>query len=76
MQTQSTNECHCKSCNALLAKRDRDGLTIRRGGMQVVVPGECTVTCYRDSCRAVNILSSREPTPTVLTAQTPGTITA
>ena len=36
MKTQSTTatDCRCKACGALLAKRDRDGLTIRRGDMQ------------------------------------------
>ena len=60
-----TNDCRCKACGALLAKLDRDGLTIRRGDMQVVVSGDSTVavTCYRDRCRALNVLSSRKPTP-------------
>ena len=44
MKTQSTtNDCRCKACGALLAKLDRDGLTIRRGDMQVVVSGDSTV---------------------------------
>ena len=45
MKTQSTTatDCRCKACGALLAKRDRDGLTIRRGDMQVVVSGDSTV---------------------------------
>ena len=67
MKTQSTTatDCRCKACGALLAKRDRDGLTIRRGDMQVVVTGDSTVavTCYRDRCRTLNVLSSRKPTP-------------
>ena len=49
MKTQSTtSDCRCKACGALLAKLDRDGLTIRRGDMQVVVSGDSTVavTCY------------------------------
>ena len=65
MKTQSTTtECRCKACGALLAKLDRDGLTIRRGDMQVVVSGESTVavTCYRARCRTLNVLSSRKPT--------------
>lgn len=59
-----TTDCRCKACGALLAKLDRDGLTIRRGDMQVVVTGESTVavTCYRDRCRTLNVLSSRKPT--------------
>lgn len=66
MKTHSlTTDCRCKGCGALLAKLDRDGLTIRRGDMQVVVSGDSTVavTCYRDRCRALNVLSSRKPTP-------------
>ena len=67
MKTQSTTatDCRCKACGALLAKRDRDGLTIRRGDMQVVVSGDSTVavTCYRDRCRTLNVLSSRKPPP-------------
>ena len=33
MRTTSTNttDCRCKNCQALLAKHDRDGLSIRRG---------------------------------------------
>ena len=56
-------DCRCKACGALLAKLDRDGLTIRRGDMQVVVSGDGTVavTCYRDRCRTLNVLSSRRP---------------
>ena len=62
-----TTDCRCKACGALLAKRDRDGLTIRRGDMQVVVSGDSTVavTCYRDRCRTLNVLSSRNPTPSM-----------
>jgi phage FluMu protein Com len=67
MKTQSTTatDCRCKACGALLAKRDRDGLTIRRGDMQVVVSGDSTVavTCYRDRCRTLNVLASRTPMP-------------
>ena len=67
MKTQSTTatDCRCKACGALLAKRDRDGLTIRRGDMQVVVSDDSTVavTCYRDRCRTLNVLSSRTPMP-------------
>jgi len=60
-----TTNCRCKACGALLAKLDRDGITIRRGDMQVVVSGDSTVavTCYRDRCRTLNVLSSRKPTP-------------
>ncbi len=59
-------ECRCKACGALLAKRDLDGLTIRRGDMQFVITGDSIVaiTCYRDRCRTLNVLSARPPTPT------------
>lgn len=62
-QSTSTTDCRCKACGALLAKRDRDGLSIRRGEMQVVVNGDSAVavTCYR--CKALNVLVSRTPTP-------------
>ena len=62
----TTRRCHCKTCDALLAKLERDGLTIRRGSMQITVTGNSTVavTCYR--CRALNVLASpRTPTPTL-----------
>ena len=61
-----TTDCRCKACGALLAKLDRDGLTIRRGDMQVVVSGDSTVavTCYRDRCRTLNVLASHARTPT------------
>ena len=41
MRTTSTNttDCRCKNCQALLAKHDRDGLSIRRGDMQTTVTG-------------------------------------
>lgn len=56
----------CSSCCALLAKRDRGDLTIRRGDMQATVTGRdftVSVTCYR--CRARNVLAlRREPPPT------------
>lgn len=32
-------ELRCKQCNALLAKNDRDGLSIRRGELQATVTG-------------------------------------
>jgi hypothetical protein len=65
MKTQSTtSDCRCKACGALLAKLDRDGLTIRRGDMQVVVSGDTVaVTFYRDRCRTLNVLASRTPMP-------------
>jgi phage FluMu protein Com len=68
MRTTSTNttDCRCKNCQALLAKHDRDGLSIRRGDMQTTVTGAdftVAVTCYR--CKTLNVLASpRKPTPT------------
>jgi len=66
MRIASTTDCRCKNCQALLAKHDRDGLTIRRGDMQTTVTGAdftVAVTCYR--CKTLNILlSPRTPTPT------------
>ena len=68
MRTTSTNttDCRCKNCQALLAKHDRDGLSIRRGDMQTTVTGvdfTVAVTCYRDRCRTLNVLASRTPMP-------------
>jgi len=56
MRTTST-ECRCKSCGALLAKRDRDGVSIRRGELQATITGDFTVsvTCYR--CRTLNVVT-------------------
>jgi hypothetical protein len=53
----------CENCQALLAKLDDDGLTIRRGQMQFTITGESTVavTCYRDCCHTLNVLASRSP---------------
>lgn len=69
-----TTDCRCKACGALLAKLDRDGLTIRRGDMQVVVTGDSTVavTCYRDRCRTLNVLSSHKPTTPSPASALPG----
>jgi len=68
--TSTTTDCRCKNCQALLAKHDRDGLTIRRGEMQTTVTGAdftVAVTCYR--CKTLNVLaSSRTPTPTPTSA--------
>lgn len=74
MRTLSTTtDCRCKGCGALLAKRDRDGLTIRRGDMQTTVTGAdftVSVSCYR--CRALNVLTSRrEPPPTATHVRVP-----
>lgn len=66
MRLQSTTESRCKSCSALLAKHDRDGLSIRRGDMQTTVTGTdftVSVICYR--CKTLNVLASpRTSTPT------------
>jgi phage FluMu protein Com len=65
MRSTST-EFRCKHCQALLAKQDRDGLSIRRGDMQTTVTGTdftVAVTCYR--CKTLNVATSpRKPTPT------------
>lgn len=63
MKIRSTTDCRCKACGTLLAKRDGDGVTIRRGDMQVVITGDSTiaVTCYR--CRALNMLASPPAPP-------------
>ncbi|GAB4215632.1 MAG: hypothetical protein OHK0013_41400 [Sandaracinaceae bacterium] len=66
----STADCRCKHCQALLAKHDRDGLTIRRGDMQTTVTGAdftVAVTCYR--CKTLNVLAPpRRPTHTPTSA--------
>lgn len=71
MRTTSTNtDCRCKQCQALLAKHDRDGLSIRRGDMQTTVTGSdftVAVTCYR--CKTLNVVTPpRKPTPTPASA--------
>lgn len=63
MSTAPT-DCRCKACNVLLAKLDRDGLSIRRNDLQLVVTGDSVVavTCYR--CKTLNVLTaSCKPTP-------------
>ena len=60
MRSANTHECRCKQCSALLAKRDLDGVTIRRGEMQTTVTGgdfTVSVTCYR--CHTLNVLAGR-----------------
>lgn len=64
MRTRVFHECRCKSCDALLAKHDRDGLSIRRGAMQTTVTGTdftVSITCYR--CRTLNVFRPRSPEP-------------
>jgi len=53
------DDIRCKSCNALLAKLDETGLTIKRGDLQVTVDGafRATLVCYRPRCRSLNILN-------------------
>ena len=65
--TSTTTDCRCSTCGALLAKRDRHALSIRRGSFQTTVSGAdftVAVNCYR--CNALNVLTSRRepPTPT------------
>ena len=62
MRTTSP-EHHCKQCNALLAKQDRDGLCLRRGSFQATVTGDFTIAigCYR--CSTVNVVTSTHAMP-------------
>jgi phage FluMu protein Com len=56
----STIDYRCKKCGALLAKRDDNGLSIRRGDMQTIITGTdftVAVTCYR--CKTLNVVTSR-----------------
>jgi len=58
----STTDLRCKHCNTLLAKQDRDGLSIRRGALQATITGTDTtvsVTCYR--CQTLNVLRPAPP---------------
>lgn len=62
MHTTSTTECRCKLCQALLAKRESAGLSIRRGDLQATVMGgdfTVAVLCYR--CKTLNVLASAAP---------------
>ncbi len=63
MKSSTTIDCRCKSCGALLARRDADGLSVRRGEFQLAITGEftATVSCYR--CKTLTIVSSRPPSP-------------
>ena len=59
-----STDLRCKHCHTLLAKQDRDGLSIRRGTLQATITGADTtvsVTCYR--CSTLNVMRI-EPTPT------------
>ena len=62
MRPTTTHDCRCKNCQALLARRDLDGLTSRRGEMQTTVTGAdftVSVTCYR--CQSLNVLAPPRP---------------
>lgn len=64
MRTHAQAEVRCKLCNALLAKYDRDGLSIRRGEMQATITGSdftLSATCYR--CKTLNVVTSSKVTP-------------
>ena len=59
-----STDLRCKHCHTLLAKQDRDGLSIRRGTLQATITGVDTtvsVTCYR--CSTLNVMRIG-PTPT------------
>lgn len=53
------NEVRCKTCHTLLAKVDKTGLTILRGGLQATIDGtfRATLVCYIPRCRSLNILN-------------------
>jgi len=58
-----STDLRCKHCHTLLAKQDRDGLSIRRGTLQATITGADTtvsVTCYR--CLTLNVMRIA-PTP-------------
>lgn len=62
MRTTYPPDIRCRQCYALLAKRDRDALLIRRGPMQTTVTGTdftIEVICYRCSTRNVAAFRSR-----------------
>jgi hypothetical protein len=48
-QRMTINELRCKGCKTLLGTDDDDGLIIRRGGMQAIVPHAETaaIVCYK-----------------------------
>jgi phage FluMu protein Com len=63
--TSTTADCRCSTCGALLAKRDHQALSIRRGSFQTTVTGTdftVAMSCYR--CSALNVLASRAKPPT------------
>ena len=52
-------EVRCEGCDALLATIDDSALTIRRGGLQVVVDGDfhASISCYGAGCNTLAVLS-------------------
>jgi phage FluMu protein Com len=50
-----TTAVRCRSCRSVLAVVDEQGLTIKRGGLEVVVDGDfhASFICYR--CRTLNV---------------------
>ena len=52
-------DIRCKRCGTLLARKEADGLSIRRGEMKATVAGTdftVSVTCYR--CSTPNIATA------------------
>ncbi|RMG48087.1 MAG: hypothetical protein D6718_02545 [Acidobacteria bacterium] len=51
-------ELRCEGCGILLATIDDNGLTIRRGQLQVTVGGDlhASIVCYRPRCRRLNVI--------------------
>lgn len=59
-----STELRCKQCRTLLAKREPDGLAIRRGTLQATISGvdaTVSVTCYR--CLTLNVMRISQPSP-------------
>jgi hypothetical protein len=54
----SSTDCRCKRCNALLAKKERTGISIRRGELQAMVTGTdftASIVCYR--CHTLTVVT-------------------
>ena len=51
-------EVRCRGCNALLAMRDGEQVSIRRGDLQATIIGDfvASLVCYRPSCRTLNVI--------------------
>jgi phage FluMu protein Com len=65
----STKDFRCKQCQALLAKHDSDGLSIRRGDLQATVSGNgftVSFTCYR--CQSLSVVTTASRAPASKTA--------